>query len=73
MPEIKKEGFLKKLVDGLKTSISSEKDPVTLMECLEFFYEPIMDNLNYCHCGVGKGSKRFYRFNDQSNLLCIHI
>lgn len=43
------------------------------MECLEFFYEPIMDNLNYCQCGVGKGSKRFYRFKDQSNLLCIHI
>ncbi|KAM3143115.1 hypothetical protein pb186bvf_004701 [Paramecium bursaria] len=70
IPEAKQEGFLSKLVQGLK--FQNEKRTVTLKECLDFFYEPIQDQFTQCVCGF-KGGQRQYMFYDQSNLLCIHI
>ncbi|CAD8147125.1 unnamed protein product [Paramecium octaurelia] len=65
LPEIKQQGFFKQLVNNQKQSIS-------LQECLDYFYEPVIDSLTLCSCGARSG-KRQYSFQQQSNLLCIHL
>ncbi|CAD8114542.1 unnamed protein product [Paramecium sonneborni] len=65
LPEIKKQGFFKQFLNNQKQSI-------TLKECLDYFYEPVIDSLTLCSCGTRSG-KRQYSFQQQSNLLCIHL